>query len=247
MLLKNKTVVLTGSNRGIGRSILETFSSNGANIFACVRKIDENFLNLIKSLKKLHGNEIFPIQIDLSNEESIKLAGKKILDEKKEIDVLINNAGIIHTALFQMTSQDKIKEIFQVNLFSQTLFTQYILKSMLRKKNGSIIFISSNSAMDGNIGRSAYSSSKAAIISLSKTLSRELGGVNIRVNTIAPGLTMTDMMKNNTSEKAVKEYTSAVFLQRLGKPNEIADLALFLSSDKSKYITGQVIRADGGI
>ena len=160
---------------------------------------------------------------------------------------MINNAGIIHTALFQMTSQDKIKEVFQVNLFSQTLFTQYILKSMLRKKNGSIIFISSNSAMDGNIGRSAYSSSKAAIISLSKTLSRELGGVNIRVNTIAPGLTMTDMMKNNTSEKAVKEYTSAVFLQRLGKPNEIADLALFLSSDKSKYITGQVIRADGGI
>ena len=94
---------------------------------------------------------------------------------------------------------------------------------------------------------SAYSASKAAIISLSKTLSRELGGQNIRVNTVAPGLTATDMMKNNTSEKAVEEYISSVSVKRLGKPNEIADLVIFLSSDKSNYITGQVIRVDGGI
>lgn len=247
MLLKNKTIVLTGSNRGIGKSILELFSSNGANIYACVRTIDENFLSLIKSLKNSYNNEITPIKIDLLNEESIKKAGKEILDQTKEIDVLINNAGAIHTALFQMTSQDKLKEIFQVNLFSQSLFTQYILKSMIKKKNGSIIFISSNSAIDCNVGRSAYSSSKAAIIAMSKTLSRELGGLNIRVNTIAPGLTSTDMMENNTSEKVIEEYTSTLSIKRLGKPNEIADLALFLSSEKSQYITGQVIRIDGGV
>jgi 3-oxoacyl-[acyl-carrier protein] reductase len=247
MLLKNKTVVLTGANRGIGKSILETFSSNGADIFACARSIDENFLNLIERLKKSYKNDIIPIQIDLLQEENIKEAGKKILDYKKDIDVLINNAGTIHTALFQMTTQEKIKEIFQVNLFSQILFTQYILKSMVKKKKGSIIFISSNSALDGNVGRSAYSSSKAGIISLSKTLSRELGAMNIRVNTVAPGLTNTDMMKDNTSEKVVENYISSVFLKRLGQPEEIANLILFLSSDKSKYITGQVIRVDGGV
>ena len=146
-----------------------------------------------------------------------------------------------------MTTQEKIKEIFQVNLFSQILFTQYILKSMVRKKKGSIIFVSSNSALDGNVGRSAYSSSKAGLIALSKTLSRELGAMNIRVNTVAPGLTNTDMMKENTSKKVVEEYISSVFLKRLGKPEEIANLALFLSSDESKYITGQVIRVDGGV
>jgi 3-oxoacyl-[acyl-carrier protein] reductase len=247
MLLKNKTVVLTGSNRGIGKSILEILSKNGANVFACVRTIDEKFLIDIENLKNSYKNDIIPVQIDLLDEESVKQAGKKILEQKKEIDVLINNAGAIHTALFQMTSQDKLKEMFQVNFFSQALFTQYILKSMIKKKNGSIIFISSNSAIDSNIGRSAYSASKAAIISLSKTLSRELGGQNIRVNTVAPGLTTTDMMKNNTSDKAVEEYVSSVSVKRLGKPNEIADLVIFLSSDKSNYITGQVIRVDGGI
>jgi 3-oxoacyl-[acyl-carrier protein] reductase len=101
--------------------------------------------------------------------------------------------------------------------------------------------------LDGNVGRSAYSSSKAGIISLSKTLSRELGAMNIRVNTVAPGLTNTDMMKDNTSEKVVENYISSVFLKRLGQPEEIANLILFLSSDKSKYITGQVIRVDGGV
>jgi len=140
-----------------------------------------------------------------------------------------------------------LKEIFQVNFFSQTIFTQYILKSMIKRKNGSIIYISSSSALDSNIGRSAYSASKAALISQSKTLSKELGSLNIRVNTIAPGLTNTDMMNENTSLEVIKEVTSNLSLKRIGEPNEIANLALFLASDLSSYITGQVIRIDGGM
>ena len=247
MLLKDKTAVITGSNRGIGLKILEIFSQNGADVIACSRNVDKNFLNKINELKKKFNNNIFPIKLNLENENSVKEAFSEINALNLNINILINNAGVIHNALYQMTSIKKLKEIFQVNFFSQTIFTQYILKSMIKKKNGSIVYISSSSAIDSNIGRGAYSASKAALISQSNTLSRELGSSNIRVNTIAPGLTNTDMMRDNTSAEIIKEVTSNLSLKRAAEPNEIANLALFLASDLSSYITGQVIRADGGM
>lgn len=247
MLLAGKIAVITGCNRGIGKAILEKFSENGANIFACVRKIDDDFLSLIKKIQKENNNEIFPIELDLSNKENVKEAGKKILSYEKDIDILINNAGSISTSLFQMTSVDKYKELFEINFYSQILFTQTILKSMMKTKRGNIVFISSSSGIDGNEGRSAYSSSKAAIIAQSKVLSRELGRYNIRVNTVAPGLTNTDMMKKNTPDKIINEVVSQISLNRVGEPNEIANVVLFLSSSLSDYITGQVIRVDGGM
>ena len=247
MLLKNKTAVITGSNRGIGLKMLEIFSKNGADVVACSRNLNEDFLNQIKKLKKKFNNNIFPVKLDLKNEDSVKKAFDEINSLNLDINILINNAGTIHTALYQMTSIKKLKEIFQINFFSQTIFTQYILKSMIRKKNGSIIYISSSSAIDSNLGRSAYSASKAAIISQSKTLSKELGSLNIRVNTIAPGLTSTDLMKDNTPAEVIKEVTSNLSLKRVANPEEIANLALFLASDLSSYITGQVIRIDGGM
>ena len=247
MVLKNKTAVITGSNRGIGLKMLEIFSKNGADVVACSRNLDNNFLDQIKKLKKKFNNNIFPIKLNLDNEDSVKKAFNEINLLNLNIDILINNAGTIHTALYQMTSIKKLKEIFQINFFSQTIFTQYILKSMIKKKKGSIVYISSSSAIDSNVGRSAYSASKAALISQSKTLSRELGPLNIRVNTIAPGLTNTDMMIDNTSADIIKEVTSKLSLKRAAEPDEIANVALFLASDLSSYITGQVIIADGGM
>ena len=246
-MLKDKTAVITGSNRGIGLKILEIFSQNGADVIACSRNVDKNFLNKINELKNKFKNNIFPIKLNLENEDSVKEAFSEINALNLNINILINNAGVIHNALYQMTSIKKLKEIFQVNFFSQTIFTQYILKSMIKKKNGSIVYISSSSAIDSNVGRGAYSASKAALISQSNTLSRELGLSNIRVNTIAPGLTNTDMMRDNTSAEIIKEVTSNLSLKRAAEPNEIANLALFLASDLSSYITGQVIRADGGM
>ena len=146
-----------------------------------------------------------------------------------------------------MTSIKKFKEIFDINFFSQVLFTQYILKSMVKNKKGSIVNISSTSGIDSNAGRSAYSASKAALISQSKALSRELGIHNIRVNTIAPGLTDTDMMKNNTAKNVIENVLENVSLKRLADPEEIANAVLLLSSDLSSYITGQTIRVDGGM
>jgi len=247
MLLKNKTAVITGCNRGIGRKILEVFSANGATIFACVRNISKEFKSNIDEIEKNTKNKIIPIQFDLSNETQIKEATNSILASNKPIDILVNNAAMIHTAIFQMTSIKKLKEVFEIDFFSQTNFTQYILKSMVKNKKGSILYISSSSALDGNEGRSAYSSAKSALITQSKVLSRELGVHNIRVNTIAPGLTDTDMMKENTTQETIKDVLSRVSLRRIASTGEIANTALFLSSDLSSYITGQVIRVDGGM
>ena len=247
MLLKNKTAVVTGCNRGIGKKILKVFSANGAAVFACVRNISEEFKSNIKEIEKNTKNKIIPIQFDLNNESQIKEAANSILSSNKSIDILVNNAAMIHTAIFQMTSIKKLKEVFEIDFFSQTNFTQYILKSMIKNKKGSILYISSSSALDGNEGRSAYSSAKSALITQSKVLSRELGVHNIRVNTIAPGLTDTDMMKENTTQETIKDVLSRVSLRRIAGTEEIANTALFLSSDLSSYITGQVIRVDGGM
>jgi len=247
MLLKSKTAVVTGCNKGIGKKILEVFSANGATVFACVRNIDEEFKSFVNELTKKFSNQIIPIQFDLNNESQIKEAANSILSSNKSIDILVNNAAMIHTAIFQMTSIKKLKEVFEIDFFSQTNFTQYILKSMIKNKKGSILYISSSSALDGNEGRSAYSSAKSALITQSKVLSRELGVHNIRVNTIAPGLTDTDMMKENTTQETIKDVLSRVSLKRIASTEEIANTALFLSSDLSSYITGQVIRVDGGM
>ena len=247
MLIQNKTAVITGCSRGIGKKILEVFSANGATIFACVRNVSEEFKTFANEMEKEFNNKIIPIQFDLNDEDQVKKAASNILSSNPPIDILVNNAATIFTALFQMTSIKKLKETFETDFFSQTLFTQYILKSMIKKKSGSILYISSSSALDGNEGRSAYSSAKAAIIAQAKALSREVGMYNIRVNTIAPGLTDTDMMKENTPKEIVNEVTSRTSLGRIANPQEIANAALFLSSDLSSYITGQVIRVDGGM
>ena len=147
-----------------------------------------------------------------------------------------------------MTTQKELQETFQTNVFSQALFTRYILKSMIKNKTGgSIVFISSTSALDGNVGRNVYSSTKAAIISQMQVLSREIGSSNIRVNAVAPGLTNTEMLIKNTPEKIIKEFENKISLRRIADTKEIANLILFLASDLSSYITGQVIRADGGM
>ena len=247
MLLENKTAVITGSNKGIGLEILKNFSKNKANIFACARTIDEGFLSKIKTIKENYNNEIIPIELDLANENKVKEAANEILSFDRSIEILVNNAGTIQTSLFQMSSKKKLNEIFEINFFSQTIFTQFILKSMVKKKKGSIIYISSSTSLDGNVGRSSYASSKAALNAQAKVLSRELGGINIRVNAIAPGLTDTDMMSNNTPKNIIEETISKVSLKRVGKPEEIANTVLYLASDLSSYVTGQIIRVDGGM
>ena len=248
MINNEEFVVVTGSNKGIGKSIVRSLAENGSNIWACSRKKSEEFTNFLNELRTNNSQiKINESYFDLSSIDDVKKMALEIINSGKKIVGLVNNAGMIHNASFQMTSTKVFKEIFDVNFFSPALLTQYIIKNMLINKMGSIVNISSTAAFDSIEGRSAYSSSKAAMESLSKVISAELGKFNIRINCVAPGITDTDMLKKNHSKENLKIITENLSLERMGKPKEIADVVLFLLSKKSSYITGQTIRIDGGM
>ena len=247
MLLKGKTAVLTGCNRGIGKAVLEVFARNGANIWACVRQLNDHFIDHIKGVADEYKVAITSVPFDLADEGQVKDGVKTIRSAKQPVDILVNNAGVIFTALFQMTPVNKMKEVFEINYFSQMLLTQSITKIMTRQKCGRIVNISSSAAIEGNEGRTAYASSKAAMIASTKVMAKELAIYNISVNAIAPGLTETDMMQGSTPKEALEYTLQRISMKRVGKPEEIANVALFLSSELSTYMTGQVLRVDGGM
>ena len=244
--LKNKNVLITGCNKGIGKATLEGFAKYGANIFACVRSNSSEFKKFISTLKKKYKVKIYVIKLDLLKKSSISNCVNEIYKINKNIDTLVNNAGMLFNSLFQMTSEKQLQEMFQVNYFSQVYLTQIISRGMTKNKTGNIIFVSSTSGINGDYGRFAYSSSKAAILSTVKTLSKELSNYNIRVNAVSPGLTETDLMLSNTKEDIIKSEIEKISLKRIASTNEIADIILFLASEKSSYINGQNIIVDGG-
>ena len=244
--LKNRNVIITGCNKGIGKATLEGFAKYGANIFACVRSNSSEFKKFILTLKKKYKVKIYVIKLDLLKKSSISNCVNEIYKINKNIDILVNNAGMLFNSLFQMTSEKQLQEMFQVNYFSQVYLTQIISRGMAKNKTGNIIFVSSTSGINGDYGRFAYSSSKAAILSTVKTLSKELSNYNIRVNAVSPGLTETDLMLSNTKADIIKSEIEKISLKRIASTNEIADIILFLASEKSSYINGQNIVADGG-
>lgn len=244
--LKGKTAVITGCLKGIGKACMDLFAENGADIFACCQFETEEFKLHIEALSQKTGVAIVPLYFDLCDSDQIKNAVKTIQASKKNVDILVNIAGLTQDALFHMITMEQMKKVFEVNFFAQMLLTQYISKLMLRHKKGSIIFISSISALDGNPGQLSYSASKAALIGATKTLSAELGPSGIRVNAVAPGVIKTEMTEGLPPE-AVERQMSRSSLKHLGLPCEIASTILFLAADTSSYITGQVLRVDGGI
>jgi 3-oxoacyl-[acyl-carrier protein] reductase len=245
-LLKDKVSILTGCNRGIGLSMLKNFAKNGSNIFACVRRVSEEFKKEINNLEKENKIFIKPIMFDLDSPEKVKTAFEEINVFGKKIDVLVNNAGVLNTSLFQMTKISDIKKTFDINFFHTFLFIQYVVKIMNAKKNSSIINISSISAEEANMGRFSYSASKAAVESGTKNLSKEFARLKIRVNSISPGLIETDMLIKNTPSEQIKDRVKNISLQRVGQPEEVSNVALFLASELSSYINGQNIICDGG-
>ncbi len=246
MLLEGKNALITGCNRGIGKAILTTFAENGSNIWACVRRPSDEFEDYIKELSIRCHVDIWPVFFDLKDRDQMRSAVKTIISTKRAVDILVNNAGIAYNALFQMSTIDKMLEVFNVNFFSQMIFTQFIVKLMMRNKKGSIINVASSTAIDGNVGRSIYGASKAAIICATRAMSNELGAGGIRVNAIAPGMTQTELLSDMT-EEVINESVQGSHMKRVGNPSEIAMVALFLASDMSSYVTGQVLRVDGGL
>lgn len=238
-------VIITGSNRGIGHELLYRFASEGYNIWACARKQNDDFEAELKELEQQYNIWVKPVYFDLAEENQVKEGIQSILKEKLPVDVLINNAGMPFGATFQMTPMGKLKEVFEVNYFSQILIMQLVSRYMVRQKRGNIINMASVGGIETNPGYLAYGSSKAALIWATQCLAKEIGGFGIRVNAVAPGLTETNMGHFKTEEEIdkVKARTS---LGRMAEPKEIADAVMFLATDQASFITGQVLRVDGG-
>lgn len=247
MLLEGKTVVITGANRGIGRATTELMARNGARIFACARQPSEGFADFLVNLERDSGARVSPIYFDLNDEAAMKAGIKEIQSDGGVIDVIVNNAGTIQTAPALMTTKDALQSNLSINFLAPLIFTQALARTMVRRKSGSIVNVSSSAAIEGNEGRLAYASAKSAMITATKVMARELGVLNIRVNAVAPGLTQTDMMTASTKEDALRDTLARTAMKRVGQPAEIAGAILFLASDLSAYVTGQVLRVDGGM
>ncbi|MBJ57356.1 MAG: 3-oxoacyl-ACP reductase [Rickettsiales bacterium] len=242
---EKRNILITGANSGIGLACVKLFLDNGDRVISIVRSKTESSLKFLHQLKSEQNLDIY--FIDLENTDDLKDNLNKILTNYKNIDVLINNAGKIFNGLVQMTTKRKFSELLNLNFFVPLELTQMIVKKMMRTRKGNIINVSSTSSQDANYGRSAYSSSKAALETLTKTLAFELGRFNIRANCVLPGLTDTRLMRENTKQEVVDDEIKKIALGRIAKPEEIAELVYFLASEKSSYITAQAIRIDGGL
>lgn len=246
MLLEGKTAVITGCNRGIGKAVLDRMAAQGASAFALIRREDAAFTKHCAALSEKHGVDVRIVYADFENESAVTAAAREVLKTKQRIDILVNNIGVAFPQrMLAMTPMEAVKRSFQINVFSGMLFTQLISKSMMRSRQGSIVFLSSSAAFDGG-ANIEYSAGKAAVLGEVRRLAVELGGFGIRVNAIAPGLTDTDM-GGITSEEVKAAAMSRNIMKRMGEPEEIADAAVFLASDLSRFMTGQTLRVDGGL
>ena len=244
-LLENKVALITGGGRGIGRSICESFAENGCNVAFTYNSSKEAAENLVEELKK-YDVKVKSYKSDASDhDKSVELIDNVISDFER-IDVLVNNAGITKDNLLMRMSPPDFKDVVNVNLGSVFNLTKSSIRIFLKQKEGSIINISSIVGVKGNAGQSNYAASKAGIIGFSKSIALELGSRNIRCNVVAPGFIETDMT-DSLSDDVLEKWKESIPLKRSGKPNDVGNACVFLASDLSSYITGQVLQVDGGL
>ncbi len=243
--LKGLNVVITGAARGIGRVIALLFAEYGANVAFTGRKIDDNFTSLENELKAFNV-KVKGYVSDASDYEAAQQTAAEIVKDFGSIDVLINNAGITRDNLLMRMSEKDWDDIMNVNLKSVFNWTKAVMRPMMKARKGSIINMSSVVGTGGNAGQANYAASKAGIIGFTKSIAKELGSRNIRCNAIAPGFIETEMTKE-LPEKVINDWLAKIPLKRTGTPEDVANACLFLASDLSSYITGQVLTVDGGM
>lgn len=242
-LLEKKVCLVTGSNRGIGAAVVKRFAEEGAIVYANARK--ENSLDhLLLSLTKKDTGIIIPVYFDITDESAVKKTILLIKKEHGHLDVLVNNAAIMRDALIGMINHSLMKDTFDTNVFATIQLLQMAVKLMARQKSGSIINFTSMVGVNGNAGQLVYSASKGAVISITKTAAKELAPSNIRVNAVSPGVIDTDLHKN-VSQELMAERLKNIGMGRMGTPEEVADTCVYLASDLSQYVTGQIIGVDG--
>ncbi len=244
-LLQGKTAIITGATRGIGKGIATIFAQQGANVAFTYSSSVEAAATLEKELNEL-GIQAKGYQSNAANFEQAQELVASVLETFGTIDILVNNAGITKDNLLMRMSEDDFDKVIEVNLKSVFNMTKAVQRTMLKQRKGSIINMSSVVGIKGNAGQANYAASKSGIIGFSKSVALELGSRNIRSNVVAPGFIETEMT-DKLDEKVVEGWRNAIPLKRGGTPDDVANTCLFLASDLSAYITGQVINVDGGM
>jgi 3-oxoacyl-[acyl-carrier protein] reductase len=238
-LLLDKRVLITGATRGIGLATARRFADEGARLYLNGR--DEAKLRPV-----CEALGATPLCFDVGDPQSVKAGFQSLFKLTRELDVLVNNAGVLDDALLGMVSQGQIAQTFATNTYSVIYCSQYAVRLMQRAGRGSIINLSSIIGRVGNAGQAVYAGSKAAIIGITQSIAKELAGSGVRVNAIAPGFIDTDMA-HGLPQDTFAERVASVAMGRIGTPEEVANVALFLASDLASYVTGQVIGVDGGM
>ena len=242
-MLSEKVALITGASRGIGRAIAQKFAKEGAYIAAIYCGSEQKALELKDEIEK-NGGKINIYKCDVSNFDECESTVKKVIEDFGGVDILVNNAGITNDKLVLQMGEDDFDSVIGTNLKGAFNMIKHCYRNFMKKKYGKIINISSVAGLIGNAGQANYSSAKAGIIGLTKTAAKELASRNVCCNAIAPGFIETDMTEAFQENDAVK---SAIPLKRMGSADEVANLAAFLADDVSDYITGEVIRIDGGL
>jgi 3-oxoacyl-[acyl-carrier protein] reductase len=244
-LLEGKTAIITGAARGIGKALALRFAAEGANIAFTDLVIDENGQATEQEIAAL-GVKVKAYASNAADYEQTQAVVKQIAEDFGSIDILVNNAGITKDGLMMRMTEAQWDAVINVNLKSAFNFIKASLPVMMKQRSGSIINMASVVGVHGNAGQANYASSKAGLIALAKSIAQEVGSRGIRANAIAPGFIETAMTAA-LSEDVRKEWMKAIPLRRGGKPEDIADVATFLASDMSSYVSGQVIQVDGGM
>ncbi len=244
-LVAGKVALITGASRGIGRAIAHRFAQEGANVaFTYLSSIDKG--EALATELAAYGITAKGYRSDASDFNAAEALAVQVLADFGSLDILINNAGITRDGLLMRMSEEQWDTVINVNLKSVFNLTKAVIKPMMKAKSGSIINLTSVVGIRGNAGQANYAASKAGIIGFTKSVALELGSRNIRSNAIAPGFIETEMT-GELNEKAIEEWKQSIPLRRGGQPDEVADACLFLASDLSRYITGQVLQVDGGM
>lgn len=245
MVLENKVAIVTGGSRGIGRAICLELAKAGAMVVVNYAGNQEAAQQVVQEIVN-QGGEATAFQADVANGEMVKQMIEEAIQKYGKVDILVNNAGITRDSLLMRMKDEQWKEVLDANLTGVFNCTKAAVKSMLKQKSGCIINITSVVGQTGNAGQANYAAAKAGVIGFTKTMAKELGSRNIRVNAVAPGYILTDMT-DKLSHELKEQIKGQVPLERLGAPEDVASLVAFLVSDKAAYITGQVVNVDGGM
>jgi 3-oxoacyl-[acyl-carrier protein] reductase len=245
MLLESKTALITGAARGIGKQIAITFAKEGCNIAFTDISLNDEALQTLAEIQS-YGVQARAYASNAADYEASHQVVEQVMADFGKIDILVNNAGITRDTLLMRMSEKQWDDVMQVNLKSVFNFTHAVTPIMLRQRSGSIISLSSIVGINGNPGQANYAASKAGIIAFTKSVAKELGARGIRANAIAPGFIMTEMTAA-LSEETLKQFVSLIPMKRGGTTEEVAKVALFLASDLSSYVSGQVIQVNGAM